>query len=824
NPFTAVCGRVCYHPCETACSRSLLGEEPVSIAGLKRFMSDWAAEHGDEPVQRAAVTREQKVAIVGGGPAGLTAARDLATLGYAVTVFESKPRLGGMLRYGIPDYRLPPAALDQDIQRILDLGVEARTGVRVSDLEALRREYGAVLMAIGAHRSTSLRVEGEALPGVYTAVDFLARVNAAGDPAVGALPQVGKRVVVVGGGNTAMDAARCARRLGAEVTLVYRRSRAEMPAYAFEVAEAEAEGVALNLLTNPVRILGQDAVTGIELVRMALGEPDESGRRRPVAVDGSNYVLEADSVILAIGQSPDTDGLPRALNVTRQGSLAYDAESLATSLPGVFAAGDAATGPRSAIEAVGMGHRAAESIHRFLSHEAVTLLPRIDPARVVELDRAEVAERVAKGRAVRRERVEAHELDAQERVHTFAEVAHVMTEEQAVREAERCLQCGVCSECYRCVDACKPGAIDHSAFALETYEDLEVGAIIVATGFDEFDARRKHELGYGRLPDVVTSIEFERLLSASGPCAGHVVRPSDHVTPKRIAFLQCVGSRDQQCDNAYCSSVCCMYAIKEAVIAKEHMHAVEPTIFYMDMRAYGKDFDKYYERARDEYGVRFVRSRVSTVTQGPDGTLDVEYVTQDDQLVHEYYDLVVLSVGLEPSKGTLQLASTLGLRHGEGRFVYTDEFAPLTTSRAGVFTAGAASGPKDIPETVMQASGAAAEAAELLAPARGTLTRTKEYPPEIDVSGDPPRVGVFVCHCGINIAGTVDVDQVCEYAKSLLYVVHAERNLFTCSQDTQEAMKETIRKHRLNRVVVSSCSPRTHEPLFQETIHECGLN
>ncbi|MBM3187479.1 MAG: FAD-binding protein, partial [Chloroflexi bacterium] len=249
-----------------------------------------------------------------------------------------------------------------------------------------------------------------------------------------------------------------------------------------------------------------------------------------------------------------------------------------------------------------------------------------------------------------------------------------------------------------------------------------------------------------------------------------------------------------------------------------------------DLRAFGKDFDKYYERARDEYGVRFVRSRVAKVDQGAPagngstGTLKLSYVTEDDQLAHEEFDMVVLSTGLEVSEGTKELIQKLGLRRGEGGFCYTDEFAPLSTSRDGVFVCGAASGPKDIPETVMQASGAAAEAGALLSEARGTLTRVKEYPPEIDVSGDPPRVGVFVCHCGINIAGTVDVEAVEEYARTLPYVVYVGRNLFTCSQDTQDAMKKVIEEHQINRVVVSSCSPRTHEPLFQETIHEVGLN
>ncbi len=817
NPFTAICGRVCYHPCETACNRQLLGEEPVSIAALKRFMADWAREHGDTKVKPVPVTREERVAVVGGGPCGLTAAHDLALLGYAVTVYESQPKAGGMLRYGIPDYRLPQDVLDEEIARIAALGVEIRTNAPVHDLDALQAEYNAVFVAVGAHRAPGLRIEGEDLGGVQSAIGFLHAVNA------GERPNVGQRVVVVGGGNTAMDAARCARRLGAEVTIAYRRSRAEMPAYAFEIEEAEAEGIELNLLTNPVRILGKDGkVAGLELVRMELGEPDASGRRRPLEVEGSNYTVQADTVVLAIGQQPDVDFLPEDVQVSRWGTIVYDEESLVTTREGVFAGGDAATGPRSAIEAVGMAHRAAEAIHGYLSGEEIELLERIEPEDVVLLDHAEVADKLAKGTAVRRPRAHMPELAAEERVRSFAEVAASFTEAEARAEAERCLACGVCSECYRCVEACKPDAIRHSF--KDTYSDLNVGAIVLATGFDEFDPSVKHELGYGRHKDVITSIEFERILSASGPYAGHVQRPSDGKAPKRIAFLQCVGSRDEQCGNGYCSSVCCMYAIKEAVIAKEHSADVEPTIFFMDMRAFGKDFDKYYERARDEYGVRFVRSRVGRIDEGEDGTLDLLYVTEDEHHVHEAFDLVVLSVGLEPSKGTSELIQKLGLRYTDEGFCQVDEFRPLASSREGVYVCGAASGPKDIPETVVQASGAAAEAGMLLAPARNSLTVRKTYPPERDITGDPPRVGVFVCHCGINIAGTVDVEEVEAYAASLPYVVYAGRNLFTCSQDTQESMKDVIDEHQINRVVVSSCSPRTHEMLFQETIREVGLN
>ncbi|NLD71325.1 MAG: FAD-dependent oxidoreductase, partial [Chloroflexi bacterium] len=454
NPFTSVCGRICYHPCETACSRQLLDGEAVSIASLKRFMADWAIAHGDQPVEAVPVTRQERVAIVGGGPCGLTTAQDLALLGYGVTVYESSPKAGGMLRYGIPDYRLPQDILDQEIARIEALGVRILTNAPVHDLDALRQEYDAVHVAVGAQKAPGLRVEGEDLPGVHTAIDFLRAVNS------GERPGVGRHVVVVGGGNTAVDAARCALRLGAETTIAYRRSRAEMPAYAFEVDEAEAEGVSLSLLTNPVRIVGEGGrVTGVEMVQMRLGEPDASGRRRPIAVEGSNYVVPADTVILAIGQMPDLGLLPDDVRVTRSGTVDHDAETCATSAEGVFTGGDCATGPRSAIEAVGMGHRVAEAIHRHLSGEEVTYLPRIAEEDVVSLDRQEVAEKARLGQTIPSGRAHMPERPVGERVRDFDEVALGFSEEQALEEAKRCLACGVCSECYRCVEACKPGAI-----------------------------------------------------------------------------------------------------------------------------------------------------------------------------------------------------------------------------------------------------------------------------------------------------------------------------------------------------------------------------
>ncbi len=393
---------------------------------------------------------------------------------------------------------------------------------------------------------------------------------------------------------------------------------------------------------------------------------------------------------------------------------------------------------------------------------------------------------------------------------------------KAVVDPENCVHL-LNDKCEVCKEVCEAEAIDFEQQEKEV--DLDVGAVIVAPGFEEFDAKLKGEFGYGDYPNVVTSIEFERILSASGPFKGKILRPSDLKHPVKVAFIQCVGSRDPSCGKGYCSSVCCMYATKEAIIAKEHEKQIEPTIFFMDMRAFGKDFDKYYERAQKESGIRYIRCIPSGVKQvSKTKNLIMRYVDQDSNFVDEEFDLVVLSVGLTPTEEMKEMARRLGLDLDKYGFCETDSFSPVETSRPGIYVCGAFEGPKDIPETVMQASGAASFAQGDLSSVRGTMVTRKELPPEKDVRGEPPRIGAFICHCGINIGGVVDVPEVTKYAERLPNVVFAMNNLYTCSQDAQEIIKEKIKEHNLNRVIVASCSPRTHEPLFQQTIREAGLN
>jgi heterodisulfide reductase subunit A2 len=378
-------------------------------------------------------------------------------------------------------------------------------------------------------------------------------------------------------------------------------------------------------------------------------------------------------------------------------------------------------------------------------------------------------------------------------------------------------------KCRACEKFCPAGAVNLEDKA-ETVT-LDVGAVVLSPGFSAFDPNGIRTWGYGTFKNVITSMELERLLSASGPTEGHLVRPSDGKEVSRMAFVQCVGSRDRnRAKNGYCSSVCCTYAIKQAMIAKDHVKDLEVSIYYMDMRTHGKGFERYYERAKD-LGIQFERCRVHSLEPVPESeNVYFRYISDEGKQIETDYDMVVLSVGLCTPDPAKELAKRAGISLNENNFTGSSSFAPVATSRPGVFSCGAFVSPKDIPQTVMEASAAAAEATRLLAGARNSLTRRKEFPTEKAVSSEDPKVGVFICHCGTNIAGVVDVQKVADYANTLPGVVHVERNLFSCSQDTQGIIKEKIQEKGLNRVVVAACTPRTHEPVFRETLKSAGLN
>jgi heterodisulfide reductase subunit A-like polyferredoxin len=817
NPFPGICGRICNHRCEDACNRGLL-DEPINIRALKRFVTDKVYSVGRVPPEPCEIRYDQRVAVIGAGPCGLTAAQDLCRLGYSVTVLEALPVAGGMLRVGVPEYRLPALVVDREVQDIVDLGVEIRLNTFVDSLDDIFAEgFDAVLIAVGAHEGIRLPIPGADLDGVLVNTVFLRDVR------LGVRPKLGKRVAVIGAGDVAMDVARTAIRLGSEVHLYYRRSRQEATAGEEEIRHAEEEGVVFHFQNTPVEILGNDdnCVVGMTCVRTEPGLPDRSGRARPVNIPDSEHIVPCDTVIFSVGQRAGLAFIPEStgVGITEQTTIAVNPNTMAATREGVFAAGDATTGTAFVIEAVEAGHRAASSIHRYLRGEE--LEPPTQPELpVVRMSQADVEAKLARGEARIQPRVPMDELPVGRRLVTFEEVVAGYTDEQAQAEAARCLACGICSECLSCVYQCGVDAIDHNMVA--TTRQIQVGAIILAPGFQVFQAGRAAEYGWGRYPNVVTALQFERLLSASGPTLGHVKRPSDTQPARKIAFLQCVGSRDQSHD--YCSSVCCMYATKEAIMAIEHEPDTEAHIFMMDMRAFSKGYEEYYRRARNKYGIRYSRCRVSSVKENPDnGNLRIRYV-EDGGLVEEEFEMVVLSVGMEISQGVRKMAQTLGVALDEYGFAQTSFSEPLQTSLPGVYAIGPFREPKDIPESVVDASAAAASAAGLLAPARGTLVATKAYPPERDVSQEELRMGVFVCHCGSNIGGFLDVPQVAEYAATLPGVVHSEHNLFSCSQDSIAHITQQVKELELNRVVVASCTPLTHEPLFQDTIRAAGLN
>ncbi len=819
-PLPGVLGRVCPHGCEDACRRCDV-DEPVAIRDLKRLAAD-QFDPRQVPIE-CLPPREEKVAIIGSGPAGLSAAYHLARRGIGATIYEALPEAGGMLRVGIPEHRLPRSVLDKDIEVITQLGVEIKTHTPIggdnSVDDLLDGGYKAVYIAIGAHKGITLGIPGDTAAGVCQGVDFLREINLTGKT------KIGKKIAIIGGGNVAIDAARCAVRMGAEeVTIVYRRSRKEMPAWEEEIQASEDEGVKLAYLSAPQEVLVENGrVSGLRCVRMQLSDEDSSGRRRPVPIPGSEYDMEIDQLIPAIGQRPDLSGIENVTGIefSKWGTTEVNAISYATGKKGVFAGGDVQTGPWVAIGAIAAGKEAAESITRYLDGKDLT-----DGREPIQCD-APVYRPIPKGVAAE-SRSRMPELPVAERAGNFKEVELGYDDAAGSKEAGRCLNCGYCCECYQCVEACAPEAVTLVTHAQKPeVEVLEVGSVILAPGFQPFDPSRFDNYNYINHPNVVTSIEFERLLSATGPTMGHLVRMSDKKEPKKIAWFQCVGSRDMnKCDNSYCSSVCCMYAIKEAVIAKEHSQEdLDCAIFYMDMRTHGKDFEKYYNDAKDKHGVRFIRSRVHTVepVRGTDDVL-VRYATQEGEMKSEIFDQVVLSVGLEMSKEVTEFAKKLGVDLTDANFCKTDAMNPVLTSRKGIYVCGAFQGPKDIPESIMEASSAACMAGLKLTKARGSLVREKIFPSEREVAGQEPRIGVFVCNCGVNIGGIADVPAIVEYTKTLPNVAYVDENLFTCSQDTQDKMVGVIEKHNLNRIVVAACTPRTHEPLFQETMKNAGVN
>ncbi|MBU2455913.1 MAG: FAD-dependent oxidoreductase, partial [Proteobacteria bacterium] len=623
-PLPGVLGRVCPHPCETDCRRAMV-DSAVSIRDLKRFAADHARLE-DVPIP-AIEEIDKKVAVIGSGPVGLTVAYYLRRKGFKITIFESMEKPGGMLRTGIPDYRLPPAILDQEIDHILSIGIELNTSMALGrdfTLASLKEQkFEAIFLGIGAHVPVKMNIENEDAEGVVDAVPFLRKEN---------LERAGsakKRVVIIGGGNVAMDAARVAMRSGAKtVSIVYRRTQNEMPADPEEIEGAREEGIEFVNLSGPKRIIVENGrITGIECIKNKLGPADNSGRRRPVPVEGSEYVIDCDMVIPAIGQSVETTPVLKdtPFDLTAWGTFLVDPDTQQTSVPGVFAAGDAVTGPATVVEAIAGGHRVVKAIERYLNNE----MDMFDEERKQQEKDAVPVENnfvpipedvplVARARSAF--------VEPAARKNSFEEVDLGLFEPAAQSDAEKCLNCGGCCECKLCVDECKAKAIDHDI--KDEREVIDVGSIIIATGFDPLDPTPMTQYGYGRYANVFTNLEFERLSNATGPTLGKLLKRDMNNRmrftdpPKSVAILHCIGSRDINY-HEYCSRTCCMYALKYAHLLKDKCgHDTMVYNFYIDMRCFGKGYEEFYKKVQSE-GVRMIRGKVGSITEDESGMLTV---------------------------------------------------------------------------------------------------------------------------------------------------------------------------------------------------------
>jgi len=716
-PLPGSLGRVCPAPCEKVCRRAEV-DAAVSIRDLKRFATD-QLNPGDLPVP-AIEDREEKVAVIGSGPAGLTVAFYMRLKGYQVTIFEALDKLGGMLRVGIPDYRLPQEVLDAEIDYLLSHGIAVRTGISfgedltMADLRA--QGFAAAFLGIGAHASMSINIPGEDTTATVTdAVSLLRDVN------LGQRKAPGEKVIVIGGGNVAIDAARVIKRLGSrKVTVVYRRTEKEMPAYAEEIEGAVEEGIDIQYLTSPMSIqCNGDHVSGCTCIRNELGPPDASGRRRPVPVKGSEFVIPCDCVVPAIGQKVVADWVADepGLELNRRDTFQVDPFTMQTGIPGLFAAGDAVTGPTTVIEAVASGHKVVSAMHAFLNQTEIDLPEK----QTGEQESPEPNWKPLPENLPRTDRVVSQKLGADQRTRNFEEVDGSFSEQDAQKEAARCVDCGGCCECKLCVAACEAKAIDHTM--PDTIEEIEVGSIILATGFDPLDPAPMQQYGYGKLANVFTNLEFERLSNATGPTSGRLLKrdPRNRLAftdpPKSVAILHCIGSRDINF-HEYCSRTCCMYALKYAHLLKDKCgHDTEIYNFYIDMRCFGKGYEEFYRRVQSE-GVRMIRGKAARVVEGEDGLLTVTAEdTLSNSMVQIPVEMVILCTAMEARADANAVSRIFGVGIGSDGFFQEQhpKLEPVSTASSGVFLAGTCQGPKDIPDTVAQAKGAAAEALALSA-------------------------------------------------------------------------------------------------------------
>lgn len=715
NPLPVVCGRVCYHPCESECNRRFV-DEPVAIKDLKRFVIEWEMNHNGGPKPpKVEKKRPEKIAIIGSGPSGLACAHDLALKGYKPVIYERLPVLGGMLAVGIPEYRLPKKLLNSEIDYIKKMGVTIKTGKSLgqdfSIEDLFKQGHKAIYIATGAHKSLKMKIPGEEeFKGVYHGVDFLRNINLR-------KPQpVGKRVAIIGGGNTAIDAARTALRCGAKVvTILYRRTRKEMPAEEYEIQAAEEEGVRIQYLVAPVEVLGKyRKVVGLKCIKMELGELDSSGRCRPIPVEGSEHHLVFDNVIIAVSQSQEIDFVsPKApFKLSKSNMLEVNPETLETNINGVFAGGDVIRGPATVIFALHDGKKAAEAIDKFLNGKALKDFKNQGPKTLPERNENCRPHNYApqfKDMPMK-PRIRMKERNPQTRKSDFEEVELGFSEEEAVKEASRCLNCGICVECNECERVCEAKAIDHNM--KDEIKEINVGQVLIATGYNTLNSDCLIPYGYGEFENVYTGLEFERIVNSTGPSQGKIVK-KNREEPRAIGIIHCVGSRDIN-NHPYCSRVCCMYALKFAHLIKDRTNA-EVFQFYIDMRAFGKGYEEFYSRILDE-GVNVIRGKVAEVVKQGWSKQDggALLIRCEDTLTKKYreipVDMVILCNAIEPQSDAEKTRRQFSISCSPDGFFLEKhpKLDPTATFTDGVYIAGCCQGPKDIPDTVAQASSAAA--------------------------------------------------------------------------------------------------------------------
>ncbi len=730
NPFPSICGKICVGHCEEFCGRAQV-DAPVSIRALKNFICDYERkEMKEEKIQPVPKIYKEKIAIVGAGPSGLSSAWWLAKKGYKVTIYEMKEKAGGLLQYAIPDYRLPKDVLDHEIQRILDLGVELKTGFRVGQNDELtfddlkkrgllrRKGFDAVIVASGASGNYKMSVEGEDLKGVTPGLTFLK------DVCDKKITKVKGKIGIVGGGNTAIDVSRVAKRLGAsEVKLLYRRGRGEMPAYQEEIDDAIEEGILVDTQVQVGKFIGKNGkLIAAELLKTSLTEPGADGRRKARIIEGSEYEEKFDHIFIAIGQYFDRTIVPEEM-VDKRGQLIVDTKTLQSQThPHIFCCGEFYYSPESVIEAIASGKWAAESVHRYIQGEDMHLGRPDEVLTHSQIYKGRV--RVGKvvtdipiERANDIKRKEIPKESVEKRLATcYLEVAKPFTEEDARAEASRCLHCANCGVCLECVRICEANAINHDA--LPTVIKEKVGAIIVATGFQTFDPSVIPQYHYKDVdyPDIITGMEFERLTNSAGPTEGKLTVPSTGEKPKTIAFVNCVGSRDLNY-HEYCSRYCCTASIKHAYLLKNKYGSdVDTILFYKDIRTYGKGYEELYNKTRS-MGVDFVRGVPSEIRKDLEGKMYFDvYNTDLDKNIRYKPDLVILQTAMEATKDSKKIGELLNCSlDKDGFFIEKHiKLGPVETASSGKFIAGACRGPLDITDCVSQGLASASLATKLI--------------------------------------------------------------------------------------------------------------